>query len=209
MNVEDVIIGIDLDYNNSFKPFFSSESMGWQDMERPGFFGRNRDSKFKEYDGRFGEGNWRIAWIWRDKRLEFVKACKHYEQSYFIDSFKRKDVWNELVNTASSVYDMEPRDIESGFDYTIQKGNATHIQDIAIRNVVRRTLREFKGSELVQIKGQKTKWGALLSPGKVPFYKPEMIILPEMKGWWDVNSIEDFWQRNKVLQAKEPELKLF
>jgi hypothetical protein len=65
---------------------------------------------------------------------------------------------------------------------------------------------EFKGKQLVQIRHHDNYWGSQLSPGKIPFYEMKMIVGPNLKGWWDPNSVEDMWQSNKVLQVKKEEL---
>ena len=46
--------------------------------------------------------------------------------------------------------------------------------------------------------------GYKINPGVVPFHLPELIVPGEIKGniWWDPNTIEDFYQKNKVLQVK-------
>jgi hypothetical protein len=108
-----------------------------------------------------------------------------------------------LTDIAKDVWDSSESDIESGLDYTIQKGKATHIQDIAIRNVASIRGFEFKGNDLIQIRSHKTYWGEQFSPGKIRLHLPSLIISPREAGWWDINSVEDFYQSNKVLQIKK------
>lgn len=174
--------------------------MEWVSIERPGHFGKNRDQKYREFNDVFGEGNWRIVWHWKNDLLSFPDACKVYEKAYFIDSIKRESLWLELIKEASDVYDYQESDVESGLDYLIQKAHGTHLQDIAIRRVIKNRAWRFKGNKLVQVRGHKTYWGGKLSPGKIPFHNPEYITNPHLEAWWDANSIEDFWQSNKVLQ---------
>ncbi len=177
--------------------------MAWKTIERPGFFGRKRDERYRGFDARYGEGKWRIGWVYGIEVLPFVDACKKYEEGYFRDSYNREDVWIELIGVASDVYDHDPSNVKSGYDYMKQEGTATHLQDIAVRNVVRRRGWNFRGSELVQVRSHASRFGKSFSPGKIPFHEPERIVEPHLKGWWDYNSIEDFWQSNKVLQALE------
>ena len=61
----------------------------------------------------------------------------------------------------------------------------------------------FKGDKLVKLRSHAEYWGQNLSPGKVPFHLPESIVVPHLEKWWDYNSIEDFWQSNKVIQINE------
>lgn len=175
--------------------------MEWTTIARPGFAGGKRDQLREMYDNTYGRENWRIAWQWGDEIILKEEACKIYEEGYYQDSFKREDIWKELIENARNVYDIEPRDVESGLDYLVQKGNATHLQDIAVRNVVKRRDWKFQGRELIQVRSHKSYWGKLYSPGKVMFHKPEMIIFPHLNGWWNTNSIEDWYQSNKVLQV--------
>jgi hypothetical protein len=177
--------------------------MTWKTIDRPGFFGKKREEFYARYDSELGKDNWRLAWQWNNRTLPFIEACQRYEDGYFADSFEHEKIWRELASSARDVYDHAEADIESGLDYLIQRSNSTHLQDIAIRRVMRRRGIKFAGDELVQVRKHEDYWGGLLSPGKVRFHLPEHIVVPHLQGWWDENSIEDFYQSNKVLQVKE------
>lgn len=41
-----------------------------------------------------------------------------------------------------------------------------------------------------------------LSPGQIPFHFPEKIIQPQLEGWWEKDTVESFYQSNKILQIK-------
>lgn len=176
--------------------------MRWQSIERPGFFGKKRDETFNKYHRMYGKENWRIAWQFPSSILKFSDACLAYEAAYYLDSFKREDLWKELAKTALEVYDHSPSDIESSLDYLIQNSNSTHLQDIAIRRVISRRGWKFEGDKLIQIRSHSEYWGQKLSPGRVDFHIPKAILIPRLEGWWNKDSIEDFWQSNKVLQIK-------
>src|SRR5262249_45053712 len=100
---------------------------------------------------------------------------------------------------------------ESGLDYHKQECPAIHLQDIAVRRCLKRLNRSFQGDHLVQIRGQDSE-GFRLNPGKVPFHDPDGILRPSLahEAWWEEDSIEDFWQSNKILQvsADVPEASL-
>ncbi|RJQ17312.1 hypothetical protein C4573_04640 [Candidatus Woesearchaeota archaeon] len=177
--------------------------MTWKTIARPGYFGKTRDEKLKMYDEEFGLGNWRIAWMWNEASIDYHVACTLYEDAYYADSFQRQAIWMELTHQAKDVFDIHESDIQSTLDYTIQTGTATHLQDIAIRRVVLRRGWTFSGREYVQIRGHKTYWGLQLSPGKIPFQVSRNIQKPNLQGWWDENSVEDFYQSNKVLQVRD------
>jgi len=177
--------------------------MDWVTIGRPGFSGKNRDKKHSAWDAEYGQNNWRTAWKWNGTIVTRDFAYQLYEDGYYADSFKRQDVWNELLKKARDVYDAEERDVESGLDYLVQKGIATHLQDISVRRVVQRRGLKFEGQELIQVRRHEDYFGALFSPGKIPFHLPEFIENPRIESWWDYNSIEDFYQSNKVLQVKK------
>lgn len=177
--------------------------MIWRIVERPGHFGKKRDKVYRQYDERFGKDNWRIMWQWNGETIPYIIACQLYEDGYYADSFRRENLWKELASVAKDVYDHQESDVQSGLDYLIQNGNATHLQDIAIRRVMLRRGYRFEGDKLVQIRSHAEYWGQNLSPGKVPFHLSELIVVPHLEKWWDYNSIEDFWQSNKILQVRE------
>ncbi|MDD5746935.1 MAG: hypothetical protein PHO30_06725, partial [Candidatus Omnitrophica bacterium] len=41
--------------------------------------------------------------------------------------------------------------------------------------------------------------GYFLNPGYVPFHRPELIIQPQLAGWWKPYSIEGFYQSAKAI----------
>jgi hypothetical protein len=177
--------------------------MEWIDVGRPGIFADKKSEIFKGYDDMYGKGNWRIMHKFGNDYLDFLSVCGLYEEAYLADSFRRPELWDELRKSASNVYDLDESDVFSGLDYLIQNNVATHLQDIVIRNVFVRRGWKFEGDRLYQIRSKAEPFGVKLSPGRVPFHKPEMIIGPHMTDWWDYNSVEDFYQSNKVLQIRK------
>jgi hypothetical protein len=43
----------------------------------------------------------------------------------------------------------------------------------------------------------------ILSPGRVPFHRPDLIEKPELNGWWEKSSVESFYQSNRLLQKRK------
>jgi len=123
------------------------ESSRWKPILRPGSFGDKRDEIFKSYDATYGADNWGLGWIWNGEIIPYDKVCKLYEGAYLADSFKRKDIWEELRSIAYDVYDDNKSNVGSGRDYTIQETDSTHIQDIAVRNVFFRRGWDFEGDK--------------------------------------------------------------
>ncbi|MFH1377110.1 MAG: hypothetical protein ABIH25_05745 [Candidatus Woesearchaeota archaeon] len=172
----------------------------YRTSRRIGYVGKRKKAAIREFNEKYGKGNWRIAWQWEDKTIEREEALSHYEDAYlyFFESNPEELEW--LINTASDIYDISPNDVNSGLDYSKNQRGATHIQDITIRRVVNRLGKNFDGNRLLQVRrgGEAERY----NPGIVKFHKPEMIIQPRIRGWWKPNTIEDFWQSNKILQVK-------
>lgn len=179
----------------------------WKTIERPGYFGKKRDEIIANWNSLYGKGNWKLAYQWGNIVVPREIGIQIYEDGYYEFLKNNKDILEWLVKTASDVYDTAPTNIQSGFDYNHQETINTHLHDIAIRRSVLRLGKEFKGDHLVEIRAKNTE-GKILRPGLVPFHLPEMICKEEIKDygskgfWWNSKSIEDFYQRNKVLQIK-------
>lgn len=175
----------------------------WTVIGRPGFAGKKRDAREEELNTKYGVGNWQIShqvqdqfYTWHDSLILF------YEESYVQYFQSNPDVLDWLCKTAKEVYDTAKSNVASGLDYNIQEGNANHMQDIAIRRALQRLGRKFEGDSLLQVRGRSSK-GSCLSPGVIPFFRKEWILLPELESWWQPGSIESFWQSNKVLLVKK------
>lgn len=180
------------------------ERMLWRSVERPGYFGRRRDEKIAAFDAKYGRDNWRLVWIVGDTVCEFVDACKQfYEESYF-RWFKDHPEQVDFVCTFTNCIDNAPTNVDSGCDYTIQEAFSTHIQDIAVRNVLRRLGRWFTGDngQLLVIRSRDDN-GYRYGPGNIPFYAPELITQPSLcPPWAQRGSTEDAWQSCKWLQVR-------
>jgi hypothetical protein len=136
--------------------------------ERPGYFGKRRDEIHRNYDLKYGKGNWKIGWVigenmkWSEKNntiegkyhvFDFLRACKLYEDAYYKYFENYEDELGWITKNASEVYDNDISNINSGLDYSKQEeGIGTHIQDIAIRNVAARFGKAFEGEEILQIR---------------------------------------------------------
>lgn len=181
---------------------------GWKDVGRPGPLGINRNARYREWQEKYGPGNWRLVWRVGKAEADFIGVCALYEDAYFIFLERNYQVLYRLVHEACNVYDDNPSNVLSGFDYLHQETDSNHIQDIAIRRALLRSGRWFKGQELIPIKGNHPL-GSLLSPGVIPFHNPALIVKPELlmrnekrNYWWKPGSVESFYQSNKYLQVK-------
>lgn len=181
------------------------------DNTSQGYVGKRRNDLWAERDGKYGKGNWRTIWLVQGDYLEYVEACRLYEDGYFEYFKKRPELLEYLLEVASDVYDDEPGNVDSGLDYSKCGAVRTHIQDIAIRNCLKRFGRQFTGHKLIQIRDRvgEHPLSLALSPGQVPFHKPELVSFPDnleemrSKAWWLPLSVEDFYQRAKRLVVKK------
>ncbi|MBI2995570.1 MAG: hypothetical protein HYY52_02550 [Candidatus Melainabacteria bacterium] len=187
-------------YSHGADSDFSSE---WRVAKwRVGFLGRFRDYRYRQYDEKYGKGNWQIAWQLGRKIVPFETAAFVYGEAYYKYMLVHPEIVNYLTTNARDVYDNSKSNVDSGTDYKIQESNSNHLQDISIRRAIARMGLTFKGEKLIQVRGKsKDQVGKSLQPGKTPFHKPELIA-QHIDGWWEKDSIEDFYQGNKILIAK-------
>ena len=181
--------------------------MDWETVERPGYLGKQRDAVEASWNERFGQGNWKIVYQWGRIVVPRMVGIQLYEDGYYEFFRDERGTLDWLLSKASDVYDTAPTNVEAGLDYERQETQNNHIHDVAIRRAVLRLGREFRGDHLVHVRWVGSE-GYRVNPGVVPFHLPEMIVPGEIKDhggkgiWWYANTIEDFYQRNKVLQVK-------
>lgn len=176
----------------------------WITVERPGYLGARREAEYKEWDTTYGKGNWRLAWKAGESTVQFLGACALYEDAYFAFLCNNPLILHQLIHEASDVYDDELSNVRSGLDYTKQETPRTHLQDIAIRRCLVRMGAWFRGPQLLRIRSTEGTHALslILSPGRVPFHRPDLVEQPELQGWWDPESTESFYQSNKILQVR-------
>ncbi len=187
------------------------------------YVGRNWSNIVKDLNKKF-ENEWSHCWFFDEELKDWWDVLELYEEGYYEFLKANSEIREWLVNTASEVYDIAPSNVKSGIDYAVQECGAMHYQDISIRRALTRLKLEevlhtewndpglpeikiFYGDHLVQVRGPESE-GFQLNPGKVPFHKLEMIPPHTKKGWWEKNSIEDFYQSTKVLLVNSDKLKL-
>lgn len=183
--------------------------MIWEPVERPGYFGRRRDERIAQLDERYGKDRWQLAWWNGSTFVPFKQACEQlYEESYFRYLSKRPDDI-DFICSFVECYDNDISNVKSGCDYTVQENWSTHIQDIAIRNVLRRLGRKFKPAKpphlrFLRIRSADSN-GYRFGPGNIPFLNPDIIVQPSKRPEWaNAWSVEDAWQSNKyVLHLRE------
>jgi hypothetical protein len=184
-----------------------SKNQQWITIERPGYLGKTRDSRQETWNSVYGELEWRFAWQKGNDVIIMPEALKLYEDGYF-EYFKKNPArLNWLVKKASNIYDTDPSNVEAGLEYKIGDTPSNHIHDIAIRNAVKRHDKEFLGDKLLRVRWKSSE-GYALNPGVVPFHLPELISKEPVRNyggaqWWRDGTIEDFYQKNKLLQIRD------
>jgi hypothetical protein len=175
--------------------------MSWQTIGRPGYLGKKRDEIIASWNRKYGPENWRIAYTWGNGVIERDFAIQLYEDAYY-EFFKANPAkLNWLTSVAADVYDTALTNVEAGFDYLWQETPSTHLQDVAVRRTVIRLGQCFRGDRLIRIRSTDSE-GYDLSPGLVPFHLPQLIVVPKIPGWWRPDTVEDFYQSNKILQIR-------
>lgn len=183
------------------------EAQKYKKLYRPGFFGRRRDAIVADLDKKYGKGIWTL--VWDDGimgPLEFADACKYYYEMSYLNWFRRHPEEVDFICAGySECIDNAPTNIQSGRDYTKQEAFSTHIQDIAVRNVLHTLKRTFNpSSEEILVIRSADSAGYKYGPGNIPFMRPDLIQIPtKTPRWANEGSVEAFWQSNKWVATKE------
>lgn len=173
----------------------------WIRVGRPGYFGSRKHEVLTNYDKLYGKNNWRLIWDARGVSVDLPGALALYEDAYFEHFKKHPEELRWISNHCANVYDNNPSNVNSGFDYAVQEMGGNHFQDIAIRRCLIRNSLWFKGKELLEIrmKGVGKQW----NPSEIPFHKPGLLPKPEISGWWKPGSVESWYQSAKYLEVKD------
>ena len=174
----------------------------WEKREYPGYFGSKKQQRHAVLQQKYP--NYIIGYEWDGKLITRKSALQLYEDAYFAFLQQQPQILKWLIQTASDVYDCDPSNIDSQIDYFAQRPDqATHLQDIAIRRVLIRLNKWFVGKRLLEVRGMRSE-GYVLNPGVVPFHKPHLIRQPQWQAEWSLpDSIESFWQSNKVILTRK------
>ncbi len=178
----------------------------WKPLYRPGYFGRRRDEKIAKLNETYSEGNWELRWrLSPTLDLTFNDACIVCYESSYLHWFRQHPEELDVICAYSEVIDNAITNIESGTDYEHQEAFSTHIQDIAIRNVLALNNRKFtvydggKLANVLTIRSSDSN-GYKYGPGNIPFFDSSKIEQPSLAPRWaKAGSTEDFWQSNKYV----------
>ncbi|MDO8551239.1 MAG: hypothetical protein Q7S03_00970 [bacterium] len=187
----------------------------WQVLERPGYMGKNKDEQTEIWNQRYGEGNWKIAWrlangqsfdyegiFWQIYVAGYVQYfLRHLQEARFLSanysySFDKDFVSRQTAFDPQALYNKE--------------GFANQFHHVALNIALEWFLGlSFCGKEPIQIREGKTGtpqhlWpaGWRWSPGRIPTVKADLIPENDIEGWWQKGSIEEVYQKSKILLAK-------
>ncbi len=188
----------------------------WITVDHPGYLGKNKDPKFQQWNKEFGAENWRIAWELRNKSVldysgVFWRIYVPGYANYFLQHPKEALF---VAANASYTYDKDLISREQAFDeYALveKPGIANQFHHVALNIALEFNLGEkFAGEHPLQVREGKPGtnpdfWpaGWRWSPGRIPTVRQDLIPNIPLQGWWKEGSIEDLYQKSKVLQVKQ------
>jgi hypothetical protein len=182
-------------------------------LKRPGYYGKKRQEA--ELNREYGEWNWSEGWQVGNWIFDDYEAILLYEESYSKYLRENPQVVEKVVEYGEC-YDSEIKNIDDGLYYNFTC-SPRHYQDVSVRRSLLKLglyFKEFKGydwtlyeeKDLLHIRGEGTN-GNFLMPGKIPFVSSSLIqrdIEPEnIPEWIEKGSVEEFWQRNKVIYREK------
>lgn len=177
-------------YSNEYWVLFIKEVLQmYKIVQKIGRAGgpRNRMQKQKEWNEKYGEGNWEVVYVYNNKIYTRKEALeKFYNKSYYEFLKNNPEIAEELCSMAKEIYNPHA-EATGGVD----------LQCPAVHYALKKLGYSLKGKQRVAIGTWGTKYGMeypsisyKLSPFRVPL-------------WCDSStSVEEFWQQNKYLGVK-------
>lgn len=180
----------------------------WVKLYKPGYFGGRRDQIVADLNKKYGMTGWTLVWSCGALESEFAEACKNFYEESYIRWFWDRPEELDFICSYGECMDNAITNIQSGCDYFIQEAFSTHIQDIAVRNVLKFFGRKFEGpSDKILVIRSADSEGYKYGPGNIPFFAPQYIESPcKCPKWANAGSVEDFWQSNKWLAVRADRL---
>ncbi len=186
----------------------------WQTVERPGYFGKRKDELVTEWNLRYGESNWRLAWELKNGAvLDFQSVFwQIYVAGYSAYFLAHPEEAHFLTDNFSFTYDKEITPKKDAFDpYALYEkpGHPNQFHHVALNIALESFLGlTFVGETPIQVREGKPGTpveaqpaGYLWSPGRIPTVRQDLI--PDgIVGWWNPGSIEDLYQSAKVVQRR-------
>ena len=189
----------------------------WIVAERPGYLGSKKDAKHKEWDEKYGVGNWQISWQLADGRsLDYEHIFHLYLLSYLQYFIDHEDEAKFITDNYSYAFDESPIAYQDALEPLFlmnKKGISNQFHHVALNLVLVKIKGQvFKGKKRLQVRMGKEdvpeeNWpnGWKWHPGRIPATNPHLIPkgVDHKRKWWNDGSIEDLYQSSKVLEVKK------
>lgn len=188
----------------------------WVTIGSPGYFGKSREEQVKNWNDKYGEGKWRIAWETpQGNVLTYEDIIKEYIEGYAEYFRQHPEEAKFLTDNYSFAYDKEMITKEDAFDpYALYQkpGKVNQFHHVALNISLEKVIGiPFKGSEPIKVRAGKPEtpieqWpdGWKWHPGLIQCIHPELIKDVDFPNqWWGKGSIEDLYQSDKVFQIKK------
>lgn len=188
---------------------------GWVSVERPGYFGKKKDTLFEEWNIQYGEGNWRLANVTKEGEIyDYEDIIFRVMVPGYVRHFDTNPEEAEFIlSNYSYGYDKHMISKAEAFDpYALYQkpGVPNQFHHVAFNRALSDYFGPFKGEGPLQIRQGKPGtdiggWpaGWRWSPGFIKTVRADLIPEPRIEGWWELNdSIEAFYQNTKTFQVR-------
>ena len=188
--------------------------------DHPGYLGARRTVREQEWTQRYGEEGWRFRWQTSRETggriMGFDEVFQVYVAGYEQYFRQHLDEANYLISNYAYGYDLDPITKEQAFDPHAlfdKPGVRNQFHNVAFNIALRSvTGKDFQGTEPLQVRDsrpgtpvEERPAGWRWSPGRIPCVDPTIIpqgVTLTREQWWENGSIEDFYQKAKILQVR-------
>lgn len=186
----------------------------WMVVEKPGYQGGKKDDQTKQWNEQYGESRWRLRWILADGR-----ECSYdeifwtvYVPGYVRHFLSHSEEARFITKNFSYGYDLDFIPKQLAFDHRAlydKPGVVNQFHHVAFNMALEFYLGyPFQGLEPLQVRQGKRgvpeperprgwRWG----PGRIVAVRRDLIPQSDLAGWWGPDTIEDLYQKAKVLQV--------
>ncbi len=187
----------------------------WKIADTPGYQGKNKDTQALCWNEIYGKANWRLAWVsaagdvwdYLDVFYKiYVPGYARYFEHHIVEA-------QYVTENFAYGYDKDLISREEAFDPLAlynKRGFVNQFHHVSFNIALEYHIGfPFRGEEPIQVREGKPKtdpglWprGWRWSPGRIPTNRPELIPDNDITGWWEEGSVEDLYQKAKVLLVR-------
>ncbi len=192
-----------------------SENINWKIVERPGYQGKSRDGQIARWNAKYGEKAWEIAWELRNGQMCRFEDMfyRFYVPGYVQHFLRHPSEALYLSRSFSYAIDKDPVSYTDAFDpFALydKPGSPNQFHNVALNIALEYHLGlPFNGLEPIQVREGKpgsdsSTWplGWRWSPGRIASVRQDLIPQNDTQGWWQSGSIEDLYQKAKVVRIR-------